>query len=223
MLFERLYLPRFHSRGFKQNGRKNTPKLSHSSFNRPDTMPRLSDYLAADAAGAAGAAAAPVLRPLPTRPAQPLQQQQQQQHDPELARLAQQHANRLKQHGQRMYRQADGSLGTGAQPAERQPYTVANRRKWHGLVRHCRQLPGVNPQLERTGDCDAGACAAAWWRVCSTGLLQPVAVPDAAAGRSARHGINVTHEQHAAALAAAGALWLRGSCGGCPLAVLVVC
>lgn len=53
-------------------------------------------------------------------------------------------------------------------------------------------------------------------------VFNRTAVPDAAAGRSAHHGINVTHEQHAAALAAAGALWLRGSCGGCPLLVILV-
>jgi hypothetical protein len=73
--------------------------------------------------------------------------------------LAQQHASRVKQHGQRLYRQSDGSLG--AQPAQRQPYTVANRHKWHGLVHHCRQLPGVNPQLERTGDRDVAVKAGA--------------------------------------------------------------
>lgn len=33
----------------------------------------------------------------------------------------------------------------------------ANRRKWHGVVQHCRQLPGVNQQLERSGAlCHAG-------------------------------------------------------------------
>jgi hypothetical protein len=33
----------------------------------------------------------------------------------------------------------------------------ANRRKWHRVVQHCRQLPGVNQQLERSGaQCHAG-------------------------------------------------------------------
>eukprot|EP00878_Enallax_costatus_P046732 GHUV01057007.1.p1 GENE.GHUV01057007.1~~GHUV01057007.1.p1 ORF type:complete len:150 (+),score=51.90 GHUV01057007.1:1065-1514(+) len=48
-----------------------------------------------------------------------------------------------------MYRQPDGSLFPTPPPAD--PYTVANRKRWSGLVKHCRRQPGVDQQLERTG------------------------------------------------------------------------
>lgn len=71
-------------------------------------MPRLSDYLKQQ------------------------QEEEEEAHQPstgaalsaELARLQLQHANRVRQHGPRVYRQADGTLSQLA--PTRQPYTVVS-------------------------------------------------------------------------------------------------
>ncbi|KAF8058108.1 methyltransferase [Scenedesmus sp. PABB004] len=103
-------------------------------------MPRLSDVLAREAAGPSSAAAAPQ---------QPPAGATQDAADEEVAALARGHARRLREHGPRSYRHPDGSLRPS--PPPREPLTVANRRRWRGLVEHCRRAPGVDPWLERAG------------------------------------------------------------------------
>eukprot|EP00879_Flechtneria_rotunda_P004814 GHRR01005087.1.p1 GENE.GHRR01005087.1~~GHRR01005087.1.p1 ORF type:complete len:253 (+),score=85.69 GHRR01005087.1:726-1484(+) len=129
-------------------------------------MPRLSDYLVKEAATqsqlvqetsqqaqeASASAASPVsaagLAASKAVPSQEPEQAQQAIAD-EISRLQKQYERRLHEHGPRLYRHADGSLQTN--PPAPEPLTVANRRKWMGLVQHCRAQPGVNMQLEKTG------------------------------------------------------------------------
>lgn len=47
---------------------------------------------------------------------------------------------RVREHGRREYRWPDGVLRPEKPPAN--PYTVANRRRWKGLVDHCRTHGG---------------------------------------------------------------------------------
>lgn len=173
-----------------------------------------------------------------------------------------------------MLRQACSSFVSCWSPAGFCVVLQANRHKWHGLVQHCRQLPGVNQQLERAGasvtqvltrtvqhwECCTLVPPITWqvqlllriiysvilqppamrpWRCqqCGPGMqrhqLALLAVPSlgpgvwepaqplvharstpgyacAVAGKSARYHINVSYNQHATALAAAGA-WLAGT------------
>lgn len=116
-------------------------------------MPRLSDYLQREAAavapaGARDAAAQPQLvqaAAAVTAASTPVDAAVA----AELARLQRQHAHRLHEHGPRLYRHPDGQLLP--HPPAPQPLTVANRQRWSGLVRFCRQQTGVDQQLERTG------------------------------------------------------------------------
>ena len=48
--------------------------------------------------------------------------------------------HRVRDHGPRLFRWADGSLREAKPPPN--PYTVANRQKWDPLVQHCRTHGG---------------------------------------------------------------------------------
>eukprot|EP00878_Enallax_costatus_P027079 GHUV01029122.1.p1 GENE.GHUV01029122.1~~GHUV01029122.1.p1 ORF type:complete len:195 (+),score=63.59 GHUV01029122.1:814-1398(+) len=117
-------------------------------------MPKLSDYLQREAA--ATAASAPLTSQFArvegpgTAPSDAaVTNSKDAAVVAEIERLRRAHNNRLRDHGTRMYRQPDGSLFPTPPPAD--PYTVANRKRWSGLVKHCRRQPGVDQQLERTG------------------------------------------------------------------------
>lgn len=119
-------------------------------------MPRLSDYLSQESAQQFSSSfPTDAAQPVSQRVLQPDRQWNAHNHidavgtSAEVAKLQQQHSGRVQERGPRLYRQADGSLAHST--PEKQPYAVANRHKWHGLVQHCRQLPGVNQQLERAG------------------------------------------------------------------------
>lgn len=58
------------------------------------------------------------------------------------------HTRRVREHGRREYRWPDGVLRPEKPPAN--PYTVANRRRWKGLVDHCR-IHGGDRTFKSTG------------------------------------------------------------------------
>ncbi|KAL6746125.1 hypothetical protein V8C86DRAFT_2952349 [Haematococcus lacustris] len=120
-------------------------------------MPKLSSFVAA-AAGKNAATAAPVVllqpsnsaagpSPVPSAHCQQAEAQQQAVAQ-QQARLQTLYERRLREHGPRVYRQPDGSLGPA--PPPRDPYTVANRMKWQVLADHCRKT-GSSPDFDKTG------------------------------------------------------------------------
>ncbi|KAI8476563.1 MAG: hypothetical protein J3K34DRAFT_390082 [Monoraphidium minutum] len=66
-----------------------------------------------------------------------------------IARLQQLYARRLRDHGPRRYRWADGALAPVSPPAA--PLAVANRRRWAPLVQHCRHQVAADPGLVASG------------------------------------------------------------------------